>query len=146
MRHLSLKAYAVVGILGVLAMARFTHLNGIIWPKLQSVFRKFTGAYIPPFNVLTATVPELIALLEQGKITSVEIASCYASQIKQQNDKGLKLKAVISVVPNHLLLEQATGLDRERKMGKLRSPLHGIPFLAKVSSEIPALCFDEHKF
>jgi Asp-tRNA(Asn)/Glu-tRNA(Gln) amidotransferase A subunit family amidase len=41
----------------------------------------------------------------------------------------LIIRAVIEVNPD--ALEIAEGLDQERKNGKIRSPLHGIPFLVK---------------
>lgn len=108
----------------------------------RSIRREIWPLTVPPFNILTATVPELIGLLDTGNITTVEIVSHYRAQIKDHNHRGLKLKAVISIVPKHLLLKQAEILDHERESGQLRGPLHGIPFLAKVSSEFSSVGFD----
>lgn len=132
MRCLPLKAFASIGIF---VMARFAHFSSIIWPKLQSMLWKLTASRTYPSSVLTVTVPELISLLQNGKVKSVDLVSCYTAQIKEQNHEGLKLKAVISLVPDHVLLDQARQLDRERASGDSRSPLHGIPFLAKVRSK-----------
>ncbi|KAM0246892.1 hypothetical protein ACHAQJ_010050 [Trichoderma viride] len=80
-------------------------------------------------NVLTATAEELQHLLSSSSdITSQHLVKIYLTQIKRHNDR---LKAVISTAPESLLLERAGMLDEERKNGKLRSPLHGIPILIK---------------
>ncbi|KAK1246513.1 hypothetical protein MKX08_000315 [Trichoderma sp. CBMAI-0020] len=80
-------------------------------------------------DVLTATAEELQQLLgSSADITSKHLVQIYLSQIKRHNDY---LKAIISIAPEALLLERADKLDEERKNGKLRSPLHGIPILIK---------------
>ncbi|PNP44102.1 hypothetical protein TGAMA5MH_04387 [Trichoderma gamsii] len=80
-------------------------------------------------DVLTATAEELQQLLSSSAdITSKHLVQVYLSQIKRHNDY---LKAIISIAPESLLLERADMLDEERKNGKLRSPLHGIPILVK---------------
>lgn len=80
-------------------------------------------------DVLTATAEELQQLLGSSTdITSKRLVKVYLSQIERHNDY---LKAVISTAPESLLLERADMLDEERKNGKLRSPLHGIPILIK---------------
>ncbi|KAH0591777.1 hypothetical protein MHUMG1_10476 [Metarhizium humberi] len=38
---------------------------------------------------------------------------------------------MISIVPNHILMERSAQLDRERTEGRVRSPFHGIPILVK---------------
>lgn len=80
-------------------------------------------------DVLTATAEELQQLLSSSTdVTSKHLVRIYLSHIKRHNDY---LKAVISIAPESLLLERAGMLDEERKNGKLRSPLHGIPILIK---------------
>ncbi|KAF9769682.1 hypothetical protein IL306_012886 [Fusarium sp. DS 682] len=82
-------------------------------------------------DILTATATELAVLLEQGKTTSVELTQAYLRQIHLHNEKGAKLKSIISIVPEDKLLKTASRLDRERAEGKSRSLFHGIPIVVK---------------
>jgi hypothetical protein len=83
------------------------------------------------FNPLTATVGDLQKLLESGSTTSVEVVETYLAQISKYNHAGPKLNALISVAPRHVALQQALLLDAERAAGRVRGPLHGIPFVIK---------------
>jgi amidase len=84
-----------------------------------------------PFNPLTATVEDLQRLLSVGSTTSIEIVETYLAQISKFNHAGPKINALISVVPRHIALNQALLLDMERRAGRVRGPLHGIPFIVK---------------
>jgi amidase len=79
-----------------------------------------------PFSVVEATIPEMRAAMQQGRITSRELVLQYLTRIAAYEDK---LHAAISVNPN--ALEEAAACDRERAQGKLRGPLHGIPIALK---------------
>jgi amidase len=81
------------------------------------------------FNRLTTTAFELQELLSQGILTSVDALNAYLDQIDTHNGW---LKAVIAQTPRHGILERAKMLDDERREGKMRGPLHGIPVLVKV--------------
>ncbi|KAJ5724093.1 amidase signature domain-containing protein [Penicillium malachiteum] len=87
----------------------------------------------PLFNPLTATAAELAILLDDGKLTSLDIIRVYLRQIQLHNNEGTRLNCIISVVPEGQLLEAARQLDSEREQGKIRSRYHGIPFIAKDS-------------
>ena len=80
------------------------------------------------FDVLTATASDLQKKLAIGDIRSVEIVELYLAQIEKHNDY---LRAVLELSPR--AKEFAEELDNERKLGKLRGPLHGIPILLKVA-------------
>jgi amidase len=84
-----------------------------------------------PFNPLTATVGDLQQLLQNGSTTSVEVVETYFDQISKYNHAGPKLNALISVAPRHVALQRALLLDAERAAGRVRGPLHGIPFVVK---------------
>lgn len=86
----------------------------------------------PLFDPLTTTAQQLVKLLDEGSITSVQILESYLSQIEQHNTQGAKCRAIISMPPRFQLVASAAKLDRERQKGKLRGPLHGIPILLKV--------------
>jgi amidase len=71
-------------------------------------------------------------LLEEHKTTSVEIVRAYLGQISKHNKSGAHLNCVNSVVPERIILDTASELDRERADGRFRGPYHGISFLVKV--------------
>ncbi|MGI8828689.1 MAG: amidase family protein [Candidatus Limnocylindria bacterium] len=72
------------------------------------------------------SIPELQALMSSGQMSSRELTKAYLSRIARLNPT---LGAVIETNP------QATGiaarLDAERRRGRIRGPLHGIPVLLK---------------
>lgn len=80
------------------------------------------------FNPLTTTAIDLQQLLDQNKISSVQIAERYLAQVSRHDPK---LHAFISLAPRDKLLRAAASLDEERLRGKTRSPLHGIPIVLK---------------
>ena len=88
-----------------------------------------------PFDVLTATAVDLQERLELGTLTSVQIIEAYLSQITAHNHSGLKLNALICVAPEESVLAQARKLDEERKEGRVRGPLHGLPIIVKVGND-----------
>lgn len=55
------------------------------------------------------------------------------ANIERDNLQGQELRAVIQTAPVNLVLDIASGLDRERSEGRNRGPLHGIPILVKDS-------------
>ncbi len=79
-----------------------------------------------PFNVVEATIPEMQAALASGRVTSHQLVLDYLARIATYEDK---LHAAITVNPN--ALKEADELDRERKEGHIRGPLHGIPIALK---------------
>ncbi|KAF2434006.1 amidase signature enzyme [Tothia fuscella] len=83
------------------------------------------------FDPITATAAQLQQLLERREITSVQIVTQYLAQVEKHNNQGVKLNAVLSLVPTVELLAIAVDLDRERLNGITRSPLHGIPIMLK---------------
>ena len=85
-----------------------------------------TGPRNVPFSVIGASIPEMQAAMAAGRTTSREIVLQYLARIAIYNDK---LHGAVSVDPAVLLMADA--LDRERKEGRLRGPLHGIPVAVK---------------
>jgi amidase len=97
-----------------------------------------------PFTVVEATIPEMQAALKSGRLTSRDLVQQYLDRIATYEDK---LHAAITVNPN--ALAEADRLDAERKAGKIRGPLHGIPIALKdniLTTDMPttggALAFD----
>jgi amidase len=82
------------------------------------------------FDPLTTTAADLRRLLAAGEITSVQIVQYYLVQIERYNST---LCAVISIAPRELVLNIASARDVERRQGRARGPLHGIPIVLKDS-------------
>ena len=75
------------------------------------------------------TVPQLQAAYADGSLTVEEVVQQYLDRIAAIDDAGPQLNAILSVNPDALLIAQE--LDKERKEGKTRGPLHGIPVVLK---------------
>ena len=83
-------------------------------------------AHAAPFSVVEATIPAMRAALEQGRVTSRDLVAQSLVRIATYEEE---LNAVISVNPN--ALAEADARDRERRDGRVRGPLHGIPVALK---------------
>lgn len=75
------------------------------------------------------TIAELQEKMEAGELTARQVAELYIQRIEAVDKDGPYLNSIIELNPE--ALEIAGGLDAERKAGKLRGPLHGIPVLLK---------------
>ncbi|MBS1809434.1 MAG: amidase [Acidobacteria bacterium] len=64
--------------------------------------------------------------MDSGRLTSRELTQAYLQQIRKLNPQ---VHAVIETNPAAVLI--AAQLDAERRRGKMRGPLHGIPILVK---------------
>jgi amidase len=80
-------------------------------------------------GILEAGVQEQGAQMGAGKLTSKSLVQQYLARIAAVDKAGPRLNAVIELNPDALQIAEA--LDRERKAGKVRGPLHGIPVLIK---------------
>jgi len=76
-----------------------------------------------------ATVESLQAGLVAGRWTAVDLVRNYQKRIRTLDQAGPKLNSVLELNPDALTIARA--LDAERKAGKARGPLHGIPVLIK---------------
>jgi amidase len=78
------------------------------------------------FSVVEASILDMQKALEDGRVTSRQLVEQYLQRIALYEDK---LNAVMTVNAN--ALAEADRLDAERKQGKVRGPLHGIPIALK---------------
>jgi amidase len=76
-----------------------------------------------------ATVDGLQAGMSAGRWNSADLVRRYQARIRSLDQGGPKLNAVIELNPDAMAIAQ--GLDAERKLGKSRGPLHGLPVLIK---------------
>ncbi len=76
-----------------------------------------------------ATIAELRDRLARGELTAAALTEAYLARIESLDWGGPYVRSVIETNPD--APEIATALDRERRSGRVRSPLHGIPILVK---------------
>src|ERR1043166_9084659 len=81
------------------------------------------------FQLEELTVADFQAGAKAGKYTARRVAEMYLKRIEEVDRRGPALNSVIEVNPEALAIADA--LDRERKAGRVRGPLHGVPVLIK---------------
>ena len=81
------------------------------------------------FELTNASVADIQAAVASGALTYEKLVSLYLARIAAYDQQGPKLNAIIAANPK--ALAEARARDAERKAGKIRGPLHGIPVLVK---------------
>ncbi|MCP3734793.1 amidase [Sphingomonas sp. RP10(2022)] len=100
-------------------------LLGLALPAAPAFARKVT--------VEEVSLEQVQALMTAGKASSVALTRAYLDRIAAMDRKGPGLRSVIAVNPQ--ALAQAKALDDERRAGRIRGPLHGVPVLIKDNIE-----------
>src|SRR5688572_15656371 len=72
-----------------------------------------------------------------GTLTSRALTRAYLDRIAAIDDAGPQLNAVIDV--NQAALQEADARDAERRAGRARGPLHGIPVLVKDNIDVAGM-------
>ena len=80
-------------------------------------------------KIETATIPEIQAAFAKGTLTSEKLTELYLARVAAYDKQGPTINAVITLNPH--AVAEAKALDAERKAGKVRGPLHGIPIVLK---------------
>jgi amidase len=78
------------------------------------------------FRLDEATIAELGSMLDEGIVSARSLAEAYLERIEQLDGS---LASVVEVNPD--ALDIADAMDRERREGRVRGPLHGIPVMVK---------------
>ncbi|MGI8544891.1 MAG: amidase family protein, partial [Aridibacter sp.] len=78
------------------------------------------------FDIEEKTVMELQNAMKTGEVTSKQLVEIYLERIKKIDGK---LNSIIEVNPDAIAI--AEQMDKERKNGKVRSHMHGIPIVIK---------------
>lgn len=81
------------------------------------------------FELEEISIDELQKRMASGQYTARSITQAYLDRIAKLDKNGPKINAIIELNPDARSI--ADTLDGERKAGKLRGPLHGIPVLIK---------------
>ncbi|MFL6468269.1 MAG: amidase family protein, partial [Pyrinomonadaceae bacterium] len=80
-----------------------------------------------PFpELVEITIPQLQAKMRSGELTARRLTEMYLARIEQIDQKT---HSVLQTNPDAFSIADA--LDKERKKGKVRSQMHGIPVLIK---------------
>jgi amidase len=88
----------------------------------------------PSFTVVESTISGMRQALEDGRVTSRELVQQSLTRIALYEDR---LNAIIAVNPR--ALADADERDRERAVGKIRGPLHGIPIALKDNIQMTGM-------
>lgn len=86
-------------------------------------------AIFPSQNLEETSVNQLQEKMRQGALSATDITRGYLKRIEAIDRQGPSLNAVIEINPD--ALSMAAAMDKERKQGRVRGPLHGIPVLIK---------------
>jgi amidase len=81
------------------------------------------------FELNEEAISSLQEKMAAGNYTSEQITNLYLRRIDEIDKKGPFLNSVIEINPDAVAI--ARSMDAERKAGKTRGPLHGIPILIK---------------
>ncbi len=84
---------------------------------------------VPGFALEELTIDDLQSRMRSGAETSASLVRQYLARIDAIDQRGPTINCVIELNPDAASI--AAQLDAERKSGKLRGPLHGIPVLIK---------------
>lgn len=98
-------------------------------PATADTGKNTNGDAQPKFELEETTIAVLRQQLETGVYTIEQLTQLYLARIAAIDQNGPSLHAVIEVNPDAGSI--ARQLDEERKAGKWRGPLHGIPVLIK---------------
>ena len=91
------------------------------------------GQVRPPALSPFASGAEQQAAMKAGTLTSEALVRDYLARVAALDRAGPRLNSVIALNPH--AIADARKLDAERKAGRLRGPLHGIPVLLKDNIE-----------
>ncbi len=80
-------------------------------------------------DIREAGVMTLQAAMQAGKTSSVSLVRAYLARIRAYDRAGPRINSVIELNPD--AIDIAREMDRERKAGKVRGAMHGIPVLLK---------------
>ena len=82
-----------------------------------------------PFELEEATVAQLGEWMASGRFTSRDLVERYLARIEDLDRRGPAINQIIELNPDALAIADA--MDAERRAGKVRGPLHGVPVLLK---------------
>lgn len=106
--------------------AAWTLLIGSTLP-MSAIAQKTPAA--APFEVYEASIAQLQSAMADGRTSSLQLVNAYLARIAAYDTHGPTLNSMIRINPK--AREEARRLDAERKAGKVRGPMHGVPIILK---------------
>jgi len=94
---------------------------------------ELVAAVEPAFDPVEQSIASLQKALAAGAITSEALTAAYLARIARFDQQGPGYRSVLALNPRALTAARA--LDAERRAGKVRGPLHGIPIIVKDNIE-----------
>src|SRR4030095_1725182 len=88
-----------------------------------------TSDAVADFQLNEESVSSLQEKMAAGKYSSEQITNLYLNRIEEIDKKGPVLNSVIEINPDAITIAKV--MDGERKAGKTRRTVHGIPILIK---------------
>jgi amidase len=85
------------------------------------------------YDVVEASIDRLAGDMAAGAVTSEALVEAYADRIEAIDRAGPCLRSVICLNPH--AADEARAMDAERRAGRVRGPLHGVPLLIKDNIE-----------
>ena len=95
------------------------------------------NASSPAIDVVELSAADAQARMTSSQLTSEALTRAYLDRIATIDDAGPHLDAVIEINPK--AIDEAKALDAERKAGKVRGPMHGIPVLIKDNVDVAGM-------
>jgi amidase len=89
------------------------------------------------FDLATATIADIHAAFAAGALDAEQLTRLYLARIEAYDRQGPAITTVIALNP--AALETARALDAERRAGRMRGPLHGIPVVLKDNIDAAGL-------
>src|SRR5580765_8742661 len=105
---------------------QFLKSAGATFVVAGAIRRALRAATFDPFE---KTIADLRRALATGQITSAQLVQFYVERIAAYDQAGPRVNAVLAINPN--AAADARALDDERRRGRTRGPLHGVPVLLK---------------
>ena len=84
---------------------------------------------VKPFELDELDIATLGERMRTGQSSARALVERYVERIRELDGAGPQLRSVLELNPD--AMEIAAALDAERKAGRVRGPLHGIPILVK---------------
>jgi amidase len=83
----------------------------------------------PAFRLEEISIAQLQDWMRSGTYSSEALTRLYLERIRQVDERGPELNAILEINPDALAI--AAAMDRERAEGRVRGPLHGVPVVIK---------------
>jgi amidase len=112
--------------MGALGAAAAAHAG---WDARPAAAATPASTRAEPFELEEITVAQLQDGMRSGRFTARAVAEAYLARIAALDRAGPTLRQVLETNPDALAIADA--MDAERRAGRVRGPLHGIPVLLK---------------